>query len=214
MQIITDVNEVSKKEDITCIANGINVEKDSKTVVEYEIKKIIELFDKKKTIVIPRAEDFSKKPAPTQSSESGNYSTLNLSYKQTEFFRPKHFIVYSEKNRLEPKEKDYEASISDINFLSFEKFFISIEQLERIISALENDINKGEMIPPERAKEIIANIIPDKKDHVDKVYKVNKSYLLYLFLFFLLNCVLLFLYPQLDFKYSNFYFKFASFYKF
>jgi hypothetical protein len=107
-----------------------------------------------------------------QNTESGNFSTLNLSYKQTEFIRPNHLIVYSEKNRLEPKEKDYEASISDLNFLTFEKFFISIEQLEKIISALENDINKGEMIPPERAKEIIANIIPDKKDHVDKVYKV------------------------------------------
>lgn len=173
MQIITDVNEVSKKEDIIGTSSAINGEKESKSVVDYEIKKIIELFDKKKTIVIPRAEDFSKKTAPAQSTESGNYSTLNLSYKQTEFVRPKHYVVYSEKNRLEPKEKDYEASTSDINFLTFEKFFISIEQLEKIISALENDINKGEMIPPERAKEIIANIIPDKKDHIDKIYKVN-----------------------------------------
>lgn len=139
------------------------------------------MFDKKKTIVIPRAEDFSKKSAPVQNTESGNFSTLNLSYKQTEFIRPKHFIVYSEKNRLEPNEKDYEASISDINFLTFEKFFISIEQLEKIISALENDINKGEMIPPERAKEIIANIIPDKKDHIDKVYKVSKIFSFFFF---------------------------------
>ncbi len=37
---------------------------------------------------------------------------------------------------------------------------------------MENDINKGEMIPAERAKELIINIIPDKKDHVDKIYKV------------------------------------------
>jgi len=181
LQIITDVNEVSKKEDLSCAANGTNGEKDWKTVVEFEIRKVIELFDKKKTIVIPRAEDFSIKSAPALITESANYSTLNLSYKQTEFVRPKHFIVYSEKNRLEPKEKDYEASISDINFLNFEKFFISIDQLEKIISALENDINKGEMIPPERAKEIIANIIPDKKDHIDKVYKVN---LIYFALFF------------------------------
>jgi len=46
-----------------------------------------------------------------------------------------------------------------------------VEELEKIISALENDINKGEMIPPERIKEIILSIIPDKKQFVDKIYK-------------------------------------------
>lgn len=171
--------------------NGHNSEKEKHTVVEYEIKKIIELFDKKKTIVIPRAEDISKNSNASGNIESGNFSTLNLSYKQTEFIRPNHLIVYSEKNRLEPKEKDYEASISDLNFLNFEKYFITVEQLEKIISALENDINKGEMIPAERAREIIANIIPDKKDHIEKIFKV--IHIIIMLFPFLLNFFLFFL---------------------
>ena len=114
LQIIIDVNEVSKKEDhinyLSNYSNGHEEKKESKLVVDFEIKKVIELFDKKKTIVIPHTEDFSKKTnLPTNTNiESGSFSTLNLSYKQSEYLRPKHLIVYSEKNRLEPKDIDYE----------------------------------------------------------------------------------------------------------
>mgnify|MGYP000918692520 CR=1 FL=1 len=180
MTIINDVNEVSKKEDICILSNNQNYfpekekEKDpKKSVINYEIKKIIELFDKKKTIVIPKTEDFSKKNGNEKSAaKKENFSTLDLEYKQTEFVRPKNLIVYSEKNRLEPKENDFEASASELSFLNFESHFISKELFEKIISALENDVNKGEMIPAEHAKEIILNLIPDKKEYVDKIYKV------------------------------------------
>jgi len=40
------------------------------------------------------------------------------------------------------------------------------------------------MIPPEIAKKIIENIIPDKKDHIDKVYKVYLNSLPFFFLKF------------------------------
>jgi hypothetical protein len=179
MQIIRDLGEFYKKED----ASALNWVKDSlgevkyepKAILEAEVKKIIELFDKKKTIVIPKVEVHNslvaEKPAAQPSGE-GKFTTHQVAYKQSEFVRPKHYIVYSEKFRLEPVGKDYEASVIDLNFLKFEKDFISSEELEKIISALENDINKGEMIPNERVKEIILNIIPDKKQHVDKIIKV------------------------------------------
>ena len=203
MTIINDINEVSKKEDICLLSNNQNYysEKDkdpSKTVVDYEIKKVIELFDKKKSIVIPKAEDFSKKNGNEKSNgKKENFSTLELEYKQTEFIMPKHFIVYSEKNRLEPKEIDFEASAPEISFLNFESHFISKEKFEKIISALENDVNKGEMIPAEHAKEIIISLIPDKKEYVDKIYKVN----FFFFLFFILNFHFLFKIWRLTFMF-------------
>lgn len=187
MTIINDVNEVSKKEDICILSNNQNYfsEKDpTKSVINFEIKKIIELFDKKKSIVIPKAEDFSKKNGNEKANvKKENFSTLDLEYKQTEFVRPKHLIVYSEKNRLEPKEKDFEASASELSFLNFESHFISKELFEKIISALENDVNKGEMIPAEHAKEIILNLIPEKKEYVEKIYKVFFIFFI-LFVFF------------------------------
>ncbi len=173
-------------------------------MINYEIKKIIELFDKKKSIVIPKTEDFSNLKNGTLNEKSEinektkkekqkennnkeikeNFSTFDINYKQTEFTRPKHLIVYSEKNRLEPKDNDFEASISELSFLNFESHFISKELFEKIISALENDVDKGEMIPAEHAKEIILNFIPDKKDYVDKIYKVIFFFFSYFSFFF------------------------------
>jgi hypothetical protein len=178
MQIIRDLGEFYRKEDSSALnwvkdlSGDANFE--SKSIIEGEIKKIFELFDKKKTIVIPKVEE-SEKLAAAQSTSEGKFTTHSVSYKQSEFKRPNNYIVYSEKNRLEPKGKDYEASVIDLNFLKFENNFISSEELEKIISALENDINKGEMIPNERVKEIILSIIPpDKKQHVDKIIRVSK----------------------------------------
>ena len=175
LPIIRDVCELFKKEDtmaLTWVKDSVSDAKNEpKSILEAEIKKIIELFDKKKTIIIPKVEAQDKGQA--QAGE-GKFSTHAVAYKQHEYDRPKYNIVYSERNRLEPKCKDYEVTVVDRNFLNFEKKFISEEELEKIISALENDINKGEMIPNERVKEIILSIIPDKRQHVDKIIRVSK----------------------------------------
>jgi hypothetical protein len=181
LTIIRDINDLYKKEDVAALTwireSGNEGKTDGKLILESEIKRIFELFDKKKTIIIPRAEKFEKKTQPASSGE-GKFSTHTIAYKQSEFIKPKHYIVYTEKNRLEPKGKDYEATVVDLNFLTSEKFFISTEELEKIISALENDVSKGETIPLERAKEIVVNIIPDKKQHVDKICKVRLTFII------------------------------------
>jgi hypothetical protein len=174
LQIIRDINDIVKKDDNTPITwssgNSFDPKNENKSIVELEIKKIIDLFDKKKTIIIPKADKSAEKPA---SNGEGKFSTHQTSYKQTEFIRPRNYIVYSERNRLEPKQKDYEACIHDLNYLKANEYFISVEELEKIISVLENDINKGEMIPTERVRELIMSIIPDKKQHVEKIIKVS-----------------------------------------
>jgi hypothetical protein len=130
-----------------------------------EIKRIIDLFEKKKTIIIPKTENITGE---------GNF-TVNLNYQQKLFDRPKHLIVYSQKCNLEPTTKDYEATIHDMNFLKYEKN-ISLDDIERVITDLENDVNKGEMIPYDRIKEIIIRVLPDKKSQADRIAKVSIIY--------------------------------------
>jgi hypothetical protein len=177
MNIIRDLAEFMKKEDSSSLIFGNQVSTelklDTKAVIESEVKKICELFDKKKTIVIPKVES-----SANASTGEGKFTTLSLAYKQSEYQRPRHYIVYSEKNRLESQVKDYEATSIDLNFLKYENNFISVEKFEEIISALENDINKGEMIPNERVRDIILGLIPDKKQHVDKLTKVSIYYII------------------------------------
>lgn len=173
-----DIREIFKKEDTagsTWSQTSAHEAKDEyKSVVEQETKRIIGLLDKKKTIIIPGTEKFQKTSAP----KSNGFSTNAVTHVQRKFQRSNHYIVYSEKNRLRPRERGYEATMHDLNFLKFEKFFISIEELEKIITELENDVNQGEMIPAERAKNIIKSIVPDRKDHVDKIYKVSKYFII------------------------------------
>jgi hypothetical protein len=174
ISLISDINEVFKKEDNSAL-NWVGVSQqgsglDSKALGEQEIKRILDLFDKKKNIVIPKSETLEKKDQAVPSGE-GKFS-INENYKQTQFERPKHYIVYSHRSHLDPKTKDYEATTHDINFLKYENI-TSIDVLEKIISELENDINKGEMIPTERIKEIISRTI-HTKSHVDKICQVSK----------------------------------------
>lgn len=176
MLLIRDMTDFVKKEESSSLNWGIGMTSDmrfdSKAIVETEVKKICELFDKKKTIVIPKVE-----ASGSSNTGEGKFTTHSLEYKQSEFHRPRHYIVYSEKNRLEPQGKDYEATCTDLNFLKYENNFISVDKFEEIISALENDINKGEMIPNERVREIIYGLIPEKKQHIDKLTKVGLNYI-------------------------------------
>jgi hypothetical protein len=171
IQLVSDINEVFKKDDLLSLTWSIgNSFDEKKTPSEIEIKRVMDLFDKKKTIVIPKVEKLDKGPNVVSATGEGNFS-IDPNYKQKLYERPKHCIVYSHKSVLEPNGKDYEATIHDMNFLKYEHS-ITIEELEKVISELENDINKGEMIPQERIREIILRIIPEKKGFVDKLAKV------------------------------------------
>ena len=114
-----------------------------------------------------------------------NKFDVPINYHQREFVRPEHYIIYSEKNRKENHKRDYEATKHDVNFLNFERNFMSLEQLEILISALENDIGSGDQIPEERVKEIIKNLYCDlDTQHVNKLTKVYYHFKLYLFIIY------------------------------
>ena len=78
----------------------------------------------------------------------------------------------------------------DANFLNYENNFMTLEELEIVISTLENDIGHGELIPRERISQLILSIYPDKADYVKKltdvifIYNISLSYLYIIIVFF------------------------------
>ena len=48
---------------------------------------------------------------------------------------------------------------------------MKLEELEKVISTLENDIGNGEQIPIERVKNLIINLYPKYENHVEKICK-------------------------------------------
>jgi len=178
---------VSKKEDfdenIKTATGGIvsfaDDRNEKKTVLDKELKRIIDLFERKKVIVIPKTEVIEKsKPIPEQ-KESNGYSIIE--YVQTKFERPRTYVVYNNCERQSgTSEKEYEGNIHDYNFLKrHEEFGFSIEELEKMITKLEQDVNDGEMIPLERAEVLLCELLkcnftssPQKKMHFESVYKV------------------------------------------
>jgi len=175
LPIIHDITEVVKREDtmLIQIPNGhsdrqLDKESEVKEITEQEIKKIIDLFEKKKVIVIPKSEKLASEKV-TPAINENNYST-NTNYTQTSFERPKHYLIYSEKSRFDAPFKEYEASVYDVNFLKHFNFFTT-DELEKIIITLENDVSSGEMIPFERAQYLLRQMFSNKEQYFEKVYQ-------------------------------------------
>ena len=186
LQLIKDINEVKKTAD--------QAEKEEITIMESELKKILELYDRKKSIIIPKTEKIYKplneKNEKSKTAPSANKFDSGLEYKQNVFIRPEHYLIYSERSRIENHKRDYEASRHDANFLNYENNFMTLEELEIVISTLENDIGHGELIPRERISQLILSIYPDKADYVKKltdvifIYNISLSYLYIIIVFF------------------------------
>ena len=154
--------------------------------IENDLNKNLELYNKKKIIIIPNAEKIDnynnnnenkenkEKNKKTQNKNLPDKKDLNfkndIEYNRKEFKRPDHYIIYSEKNRLENSKRDYEGTNIDMNFIvNLVDCSIKFEDLEKIISLLENDIGTGEQIPPERVKELIRENYPQYENYIDKI---------------------------------------------
>ena len=159
-------------------------EKKELSNIENELNKILELYDKKKIIIIPNTEkidnninDSNKEKKnklqnknTSDKKEANSKFSYNIEYSRKEFKRPDHYIIYSEKNRLENSKREYEATDTDINFIpQFVENSIKVEDLEKIICLLENDIGTGEQIPPERVKELIKENFPKYEEYNEKI---------------------------------------------
>jgi len=191
LKLIRNIIELYKPEELKI---------DEQLIVNDEIKELNSLFDKKKNIAIPKIEqekkenvDLSITKANTKENKDVNVNnnnqkeiqsastadTSNTSsvkdVNQSLFIRPNTYIVYGELQRNDNKFKikEYEASQKEIEYLKkIDSSKISIENYEKAIVALENDVEKGEMIPKERAIEVLRKEFPEKdNEFYDRIYE-------------------------------------------
>ena len=134
-----------------------------KLEIESNLKKVLHAFDTKKKILIPKSlinitnnnNNLKNINLDKNDKKKSNVQIPYLNFELSEFKRPDSYIIYSSKEREKIQMKDYEAKSADYLFLEYNGDFMKIEELEKIISALENSIGKGEKIPDEMAKKII-----------------------------------------------------------
>ena len=150
---------------------------------ETDLKKAIQHFDSKKKIQIPKTLliennnlNNKEKNDKNEKSEKKKQNMNNINsdipvYELKEYKRPDNYIIYSSKERDQPKAKDYEAKYPDKVLLNFHGDFMKLEVLESIISSLENNIGKGEKIPDEMAKKIIEENFNKYKSKSDLIIK-------------------------------------------
>ena len=150
--IIKDLAEAKKKAIDNEQLNKIND-------IEKDLHKILDYFDKKKKNQIPKAKIINEKN--DKNDNNVNYSVNNniiytigknedqnqnnsqyiLNYKMTEFKRPDSYIIYSSslQDKINKEKKVYEATEADKYFLNIRQNFMSLDELENIITELENN---------------------------------------------------------------------------
>ena len=151
----------------------------NKVKAQNDIKKVLHAFDTKKKIQIPKS--LNNISINNNNSKNNNFDknerkknnpqSTHQSFELSEFKRPDSYIIYSSKEREELNIKDYEAKSPDFLFLEYHGDFMKIEELEKIISALENNIGKSEKIPDEMAKKIIEENFSKYKSESEMIIK-------------------------------------------
>ena len=159
--------------------------------IEKDLYKIIEYFDKKKKNQIPKAKIINEKNDKNENNV--NYSVNNniiytieksndpnqnnsqyiLNCKLTEFRRPESYIIYSSslQDKLNSQRKIYEATEADKYFLTIRQNFMSLEELENIMTDLENNCTneKDDKINEESARNIIEKKYSKYLNYIDSI---------------------------------------------
>ena len=159
--------------------------------IEKDLYKIIEYFDKKKKNQIPKAKIINEKNDKNENNV--NYSVNNniiytieksndpnqnnsqyiLNCKLTEFKRPESYIIYSSslQDKLNSQRKIYEATEADKYFLTIRQNFMSLEELENIMTDLENNCTneKDDKINEESARNIIEKKYSKYLNYIDSI---------------------------------------------
>ena len=184
LKVIKDLAKAKFDADNESLAEYNNIEK--------ELYKVLEYYEKRKKIEIPKGKIINEKNDKNEnlntlcinnniiynneiSSNSQNLKHLNnnyiLNYKLNEYKRPNNYIIYSssERNKNEKNVKEYEAKEADFIFLNFRNNFMSISELEDIIMDLENNTTnpKDEKIDEEKAKSIIETKYSKYKNYAE-----------------------------------------------
>lgn len=131
-----------------------------------EIKKINDLYEKKRSILIPKTQ--AKKADNTNIAEDHKFNKL--------FERPDNYIIYGERKRNEniKKFKEYEASAQENDFLKKCELPLTLDQYEQIIINLESNISGGN-VSKDLAFDIVQNLtfIKLDKSQIEKLIDVS-----------------------------------------
>lgn len=180
-QVIKDLEKEKKKANNEQLTELKNIEKD--------LTKVLEYFDKKKKIQIPKAKIINEKNEKNNNNlyinnniiyKDENSSNINhnsneykLNYILNEYKRPNNYIIYSSSQRKKNNliKKEYEAKEADFIFLKIRNNFMKIEDLENIIIDLENNVtfNKDQKIDEEKAKNIIETKYATYKNYANSI---------------------------------------------
>ena len=186
LKVIKDLAKAKLNADNESLAEYNNIEK--------ELYKVLEYYEKRKKIEIPKGKIINEKNDKNESlntycinnniiynneisSNSQNLKHLNntyiLNYKLNEYKRPNNYIIYSssQRNKNEKNVKEYEAKEADFIFLKIRDNFMSISELEDIIMDLENNAtnSKDEKIDEEKAKNIIETKYSKYKNNAQSI---------------------------------------------
>jgi hypothetical protein len=145
--------------------------------IENDLYKIIDYFDKKKKNQIPKAKIINEKNDKNENNvnysvnnniiytigknedQNQNNSQYIINYKLSEYKRPESYIIYSSslQDKINKERKIYEATEADKYFLSIRQNFMGLDELENIITDLENNCTneKDDKIDEESARKII-----------------------------------------------------------
>ena len=142
--------------------------------IENDLYKIIDYFDKKKKNQIPKAKIINEKNENNvnysvnnniiytigkNEDQNQNNSQYIINYKLSEYKRPESYIIYSSslQDKINKERKIYEATEADKYFLSIRQNFMGLDELENIITDLENNCTneKDDKIDEESARKII-----------------------------------------------------------
>ena len=169
----------------------INANKDKLTEInniEKDLSKVLEYYEKRKKNEIPKAKINNEKKSnmnnlyinnniiyknENQSNANLNNDEYKLNYKLSEYKRPNNYILYSsnERNKIKSTKKEYEAKESDFIFLNIRNYDMKIEELENIITDIENNAtdSKDEKIDEEKARNIIKTKYSKYESFADSV---------------------------------------------
>lgn len=191
LKVIKDLAKAKLDADNESLAEYNNIEK--------ELYKVLEYYEKRKKIEIPKGKIINEKNDKNEnlntycinnniiysneiSSNSQNLKHLNntyiLNYKLNEYKRPNNYIIYSssQRNKNEKNVKEYEAKEADFIFLNFRDNFMNISELEDIMMDLENNTTnpKDEKIDEEKAKNIMETKYSKYKNYAESIINYFK----------------------------------------
>lgn len=134
-------------------------------IINDEIKKIRELYENRKKIMIPA----------TSNNEFDQKLTV-INHNGVEFKRPSHYIVYGERKKQEVNERPYEISQKEREYISkeFSSKSLSEQQYELIIEKLEDTYTTmNSLFDIQTGVQIIKEVVALNENQCKNIYDVS-----------------------------------------